>query len=213
MSTAKATLTIEELKGQVARLGHELETQNEDAKQQVAKYEALLADANRRAQEALSSHPDHIKKLMDEYQELQVAREKYIVEVETKLEWYVENQDIFNQVQQRIDRYEKTIKELNKVLETSQPSFGSVQRAPNDVRKIKQLENQILDLQEQLSNQSKVPLNLGLENSRPSIPHQQMVTYLKKIIHEMENDHAKEKLMHESALKDLNEKVCQFLYF
>lgn len=208
ISNTQATLTIEELKSSISKLQHEMETQKEDSKQQTLKYEALLADANKRVEDALSSHPEHIKKLVADLDEQRLSRERYIVELETKLEWHIGNQDIFNQVQQRIDRYEKTIGQLNKALESQIGSSGSSQqRSSNDIKKIKQLESQIADLLEQIMHNDKELPDLEMENPRPIIANQQVVVYLKKMIHDMENDHGKFKLEYDENRKEMVRKV------
>ena len=216
ISNTQATLTIEELKSTLSKLERQAETQKEDTRQQISKYEALLADANKRVEEALSSHPEHIKKLVADVEEKRSVREKYIVELETKLEWHIGNQDIFNQVQQRIDRYEKTIEQLNKALEaqlTTNNNSGSGGRSINDIKRIKLLESQIADLQEQIIHNDKPLPDLGMENPRPLIANEQVVVYLKKIIHDMEQDYSRATMKYDEEIKQLHLKVCCCVYF
>ena len=215
ISTTQATITIEELRSKVGTLERDLETQKEDGKRQILKYEALLADANKKVEDALSSHPEHIKIMVADLEEKRVKREKYILEIETKLEWHVGNHDIFNQVQQRIDRYEKTIEQLNKALESQNVhnSKSNQHRAVNDIKKIKQLESQIADLEEYISNTERTSMpDLGLENPRPLIANEQAIIYLKKIVHEKENELSKLKMGYEEKIKELNTQVFIILF-
>ena len=209
ISNTQATLTIEELKSSEIKLKRDLETQKEDSRRQVIKYEALLADSNKRVEEAVSSHPEHIKKMIADMEEKRALREKYIVELETKLEWHVGNHDIFNQVQQRIDRYEKTIEQLNQALDSQIVHNGKLNqhRSVNDIKKIKQLEIQIADLEEHISHSERTLPDLGMETTRPPIANEQAIIYLKKILYEKEDDVSKLKIGHEETIKELNDQV------
>lgn len=204
MSNAKDFLTIEQLKGQVSSLQYDLETNREDSSSQIMKYEALLADSRRSLEDITQAQPEHLKKQAREFETKRIEYDKYIVELETKLEWHLENQDIFTQVQHRIERYEQTIKDLNKALD-KQPSSGKIARSSNDIRKIKQLENQLLDLQEQ--ENVGPDLKQVMESNRPSIPIQQMVTYLKKIIQNQDHDLKKIRQDYELKIKELTDEV------
>lgn len=191
MSAALEKVKIEEMESEITMLKHNLNIADEDALKMRNKYEALLADANKTIQTLKTQEPDNVKSIQSKFEKEKVEFTSYIVELETKLEWYVENQEIFNDAQASIERYERTLAELNASFDSK--DILKSKRSINDIKKIKALENQIVDLQEaaRLSIKPMPDLALILQEKRPSISLEETLKYLKKRIHILEDEKSK----------------------
>jgi hypothetical protein len=170
-------LQLDELRNTVSSLTRELELEKDDSRQQILKYEALLADANKTVDQIKKNTPE-IAKTLKERLEIDIDKHKeYIVELETKLEWRLENQDLMSRLESKSNS------------------------ALNDAHHTKQLEDQILDLDIESLNPSKTAK--VLRAYRPEISGVQMIKFLKKNIYKLEN----EKAFLQKEIEELTEKV------
>jgi hypothetical protein len=194
---------VEELSQKVRDLQHEIQNQKHDSELITKKYEAMLKDANRSLESLQNANPDQLTAIKLEHAKKIEEFTAYIVELETKLEWYLENQDISNDIQRRIDRYEKSIHDLQSLDVFKTKKF-------KDAKKIELLQNQILDLQEDAKLSSKNTPDIAnlVQNSKPIISPEDIIKHLKGRSIFLETESQKLKLESSKTIHILQEKVC-----
>jgi chromosome segregation ATPase len=177
INETKYKVENEELKEKIEELKHVIECRDEDINSQKFKYDAIINELNTKSE-----------KLKVENVEIayEVKGEEYIVELESKLEWYIDNQESFTDLERRIKKYEKAIQEFNQLLDTTIPS-DSQNRDVKDVYRIKVLEAQVEDLKDEIKSRFREVPDLKTVLGKPR-PFDVDVKVLKKRIYELENE-------------------------
>jgi DNA repair exonuclease SbcCD ATPase subunit len=204
-SSTSNMIKMEQMSQKIQELEHHNRIQLEDTAMLQRKYEALLQDKSRQLELLKDADPEQLKKLKDEYQSRTEKHQAYIVELETKLEWYIENQDIANEIQSRIERYEKAVEEITRL----QDGKLSKTRSASDIKRIKLLENQLKDFQsdQKLAGNTLPKMETLMATSRPSITPEETLHHLKRRIHTLEGENSKMRADFTKKVKDLELEV------
>jgi hypothetical protein len=204
-SSTNNMIKMEQMSQKIQELEHQNRIQVEDAGMLQRKYEALLQDKTKQLEVLKDANPEQLKQLKAEYQSSTEKYQAYILELETKLEWYIENQDMANEIQARIERYEKAVQEITRL----QDGKLSKSRSASDVKRIKMLENQLKDIQsdQKLAGSSLPKIETLMTTSRPSITPEETLHHLKRRIHTLEGENSKLKSDYTRKIKDLELEV------
>ncbi|KAJ2999957.1 hypothetical protein HDV02_001214 [Globomyces sp. JEL0801] len=202
-TSTKEKLKIESLEAELRDLKHTLETTQEDSKLEKEKYLAQLADMGVQLQKISDSEPEQIKKMALEFETQKGHFQDYIFELETKLEWHIGNEEVFNDAQRQLARSEKLMADLNALLDNK--FNGIYKRSPTDIRRIKLLESQMEELQEKLVKETRGVSDLGTSANRPDINGTEYIRYLKKKVQTLEQENLQVKNIEQSKFTHLVE--------
>jgi hypothetical protein len=196
---------VEQLTEKIRDLEHQSRIQTDEAAMMQKKLQALLKDKECQLEFFRDANPEQVKQLKTDFETKMNEYNSYIVELETKLEWYIENQDIANDIQNRIERYENAVLELN-AIETGKFNKN---RSGSDIKRIKVLENQLKDLQEdsKLIAKSIPTLNGIISARRPLIPPEDNLKLLKQRIHHLEGENTEIRNVLNRKIRDLDLEV------
>jgi hypothetical protein len=174
--TAKQRVKIEALEKELATLKHTKETDHADFLAHKLRLESNIAELQSNLANVEKS--DHIKAWEAEIANISLQYNNYIFELETKLEWAMENQDIVQDCQKQIE----SVKLLNSTLIDKINSYEAPRAGKkssfNETKKINELELKLMD-SERENSRLKSNHGIGLENPRPKISDADYVRYLK----------------------------------
>jgi DNA repair exonuclease SbcCD ATPase subunit len=171
-------LKINELEYRVQIKEDELTALNKIHEAQCADYEKRIADI---AEQSTKELKEKFKIDLDQHK-------TYILELESKMEWNLENQQVFSDAESRIKRYEDAIAEFHRLVESSS-EVDDEARNPKDISKIKLLESQLENLEQEMKQKSTFPeLKVFTEAQRPEISADKSVQILKRRIVTLENE-------------------------
>ncbi|KAK5672786.1 hypothetical protein QVD99_000281 [Batrachochytrium dendrobatidis] len=189
-SSVKAQVRIESLEQSLATLRHTSRAIESDLQARIIHLEAQLADANLKLVALESSDPEKLKRLESDFKLRCETYETYIVELEGKLEMYMENMDIVDESRQKSDMQQHVILDLKKEIErleqvisflTSQSQRksdngtgvktprGASKVAPDTVKQIQAGTVRIRELEQQVEKLRREKLELEVDRHTKTI--------------------------------------------
>eukprot|EP00842_Homolaphlyctis_polyrhiza_P002725 jgi/Hompol1/3453/HPOL_001585-RA len=217
-TAVKSQVRIEALEADLATLRHTSQAKESDLKARITQLEAQLHEARSSLETLSAADPEKLKKLEADQKAMREKYDAYIVELEGKLEMYMEtaaNAEIDPRHTKRqeilIEDLKSEIKRLEHAVlaghSTAVPSNtgtnakqGSLvatqatgpKRLPADVRRIKELEAQVETLREERDRRrDQLPIQVAsiVQSAKPVISESDYVAHLKQRVRKLQREH------------------------
>ena len=186
------TKEIVALRAELHSLNAQLREKEQQLMREINRLTSLLPAADSASGSAVSSAAvsaavDERDEYIAHLQRVLHSREQQIHQLTDKLQWYAENQQLIAQYEERAQRDQERIKELEQARSASHPHAKSL---PTDVKRIKALEREVELLRKQgKSGQGKDGVVMGLiEAARPSVEEFEVVRELRAKLAEAEKE-------------------------
>ena len=197
-SSAKAKVRIEALETELAAVKHKSASKEADLKARIVQLDAQLSEASDELSNLRGADPERLRTLENEMKSKKKQYDAYIAELETKLEWFLERQELWDDNQVVIHNQEALIKDLRRTIEQLEQTPGenklkrSTKASASDLRRVKELETEVRDLKaEKIRKQSigsKYSLDSLVDAARPAISDGEYIKMLKQRIQKQEKD-------------------------
>ena len=178
---------------------------------EIEKLKAILKEATR--QKAAEKEIVPTAHVLDS--QAKTKYEAYIVELEGKLQWYNENQELLEEFQKTIKVKDARIQELSDAIDKLGLSVsakkGLVRRSLVDIQKIKNLESEVKQLKQPGSKSGSSRSLQDIRAEKPSIEDSEYVRHLRDRVKALETENESMSKESEVRIRSLHQDVIMKL--
>ncbi|KAJ3278778.1 hypothetical protein HK104_002034 [Borealophlyctis nickersoniae] len=167
----------------------EAQAKEEGLKGEIAKLRAQLTEAHEQIDALKDAAPDVVEKLRSDMKEAKARYEAYIVELEGKVAWHVENQELLAEKEAMLQEREKELDEAKRKTGGVTGKRGSAVVMGADAKRIKALEKQVGELERALKKKGRPdPIAELVKATKPTIEEGTYVKHLREKVRKLEQE-------------------------